>query len=84
MTVLIRPPVWPPPTSNLQPGHTDTRLAAQKAFFQAARTGRTLAAGSAVSPASSAPMKAVTPATTAEPAPLDRPPLPGSIIDIWV
>jgi hypothetical protein len=80
MTVPIRPPVWPPAPA-FSPGRTDTRLTAQKAFFQAARAGQA-AAGAAPLPASAAPTKAAMP--TSADAPPDRLPRPGSIIDILV
>jgi len=88
MVVPIRPPVWPPAQTDLRPGRNDTRMSAQKAFFEAALAGKptpAVAATSAqptapiASPAQAAGSIAVTQARAA-----DRLPPPGSIVNILV
>jgi hypothetical protein len=87
MTAPIRPPVWPPAQTDLKPGRNDTRMAAQKAFFEAALAGKSNAAASApaeptargASAAQAAPSFAATEARA-----VDRLPPPGSIVSILV
>jgi hypothetical protein len=83
----IRPQVWPPAQSNIQPGRNDVRATAQKAFFEAALGGKAQSAA----PAESAPDRATTAApqairsvAAAEARATDRLPPPGSIINILV
>ena len=82
MSVPVRPPVWS--VSNLPPGRTDARLTAQKAFFQAARSGQTVAAVARTSGPSRARAAQAAGAVTADPAAADKPLRPGSIIDILI
>jgi hypothetical protein len=91
MAAPIRPPVWPPAQTDLKPGRNDARMAAQKAFFEAALAGKSTATISAAA-ASSAP-PAASGATPAQAAPsfaatearaADRLPPPGSIVNILV
>jgi len=88
MTAPIRPPVWPPAQTDLRPGRNDTRMAAQKAFFEAALAGKPSPAAATTSaqprapiasPAQAAPSFAATEARAA-----DRLPPPGSIVNILV
>jgi hypothetical protein len=88
MAAPIRPPVWPPAPSNIQPGRNDARVAAQKAFFEAALSGRpnpTLAqeARDDAAPRASAAQAARSVAAT-EARAADRLPPPGSIVNILV
>jgi hypothetical protein len=89
MAAPIRPPVWPPAQTDLKPGRNDARMAAQKAFFEAALAGQPTPAASAAasvpaaapsaSPAQAAPAFSVTESRAA-----DRLPPPGSIVNILV
>jgi hypothetical protein len=87
MAAPIRPPVWPPAQTDLKPGRNDTRMAAQKAFFEAALAGKSIPAAetaaqptaASVSPAQAAPSFAATGARAA-----DRLPPPGSLLNILV
>jgi len=91
MAAPIRPPVWPPAQTDLKPGRNDARMAAQKAFFEAALAGKSSAATAAVAtpatqpagpsatPTQAAPSFAATEARAA-----DRLPPPGSIVNILV
>jgi hypothetical protein len=88
MAAPIRPPVWPPAPSNIQPGRNDARAAAQKAFFEAALSGRpnpTMAqeARDESAPRASA-AQAVRSVTETEARAADRFPPPGSIVNILV
>ena len=96
MAVPVRPPVWPQaqalvPTSvqaaGVRPGRNDARLAAQKAFFEAALAGKPAAAAepepASASPAA-APFQAARSAAAAEARAADRLPPPGSIVNILV
>ena len=86
MAAPIRPPVWPPAPSNIQPGRNDVRATAQKAFFEAALAGQpkpTLAARDDGPPRASAAQAVRTVAAT-EARATDRLPPPGSIINILV
>jgi len=88
MAAPIRPPVWPQAPADIRPGRADTRVAAQKAFFEAALAGKP-------APTPQQSQAASQPAATATPAPsrvsaapqtsaADTIPRPGSIIDIRV
>jgi hypothetical protein len=88
MAAPIRPPVWPPAQTDLRPGRNDTRMAAQKAFFEAALAGKPNPAASTTStqltapiasPAQAAPSFAAVEARAA-----DRVPPPGSLLNILV
>jgi hypothetical protein len=87
MAAPIRPPVWPPAQTDLKPGRNDTRMAAQKAFFEAALAGKPVPAAVTsaqptaprASPAQAAPSFAASGARAA-----DRLPPPGSIVNILV
>jgi hypothetical protein len=86
----IRPPVWPPAQTNIQPGRNDARLAAQKAFFEAALAGAPKPKASAASPVSDEPSPRAAPAQAARSvaaaaaSAADRLPPPGSIVNILV
>jgi hypothetical protein len=85
MAAPIRPPVWPLAPSNIHPGRADTRLTAQKAFFEAALGGKGPAAESTPSQAPrAAPAQAARAVAEAEARALDRLPPPGSVLDILV
>ncbi|HTX51169.1 MAG TPA: hypothetical protein VME40_17480 [Caulobacteraceae bacterium] len=92
MAAPVRPPVWPPAPSDVRPGRNDTRLAAQKAFFDAALAGtpapRNPAAAAQAQPVESpraGPAQAIRAATQVETATAaDKLPRPGSIVDIYV
>jgi hypothetical protein len=88
MTAPVRPPVWPPAQTDLKPGRNDTRMSAQKAFFEAALAGKpnpaaattsTQLTAPTASPAQAAPSFAATAARAA-----DRLAPPGSIVNILV
>jgi hypothetical protein len=86
MAAPIRPPVWPPAPSNIQPGRNDVRATAQKAFFEAALAGQPKPATAArveAAPRASAAQAVRTVAAT-EARATDRLPPPGSIINILV
>lgn len=87
MTVPVRPPVWPPAPS-IQPGRTDARLTAQKAFFEAARAAQATTVAKAAdigpSPRAGAAQATKPVAQTAADAAAERLPRPGSILDIRV
>jgi hypothetical protein len=86
MAAPIRPPVWPPAPSNIQPGRNDVRATAQKAFFEAALAGQpkpALTAQVDAAPRASAAQAARSVAAT-EARATDRLPPPGSIINILV
>jgi len=86
----VRPPVWPPAQTNIQPGRNDARLAAQKAFFEAALAGAPKPAASAASSASAesapraSPAQAVRSVAATAASAADRLPPPGSIVNILV
>jgi hypothetical protein len=87
MALPVRPSVWPPAPITIQPGRNDVRLAAQKAFFEAAMAGQPAAAPKVAAPdaprASAA--QAVRAATQVETNAADaKLPRLGSIVDIWV
>jgi hypothetical protein len=87
MALPVRPSVWPPAPITIQPGRNDTRLAAQKAFFEAAMAGQAPAPPKIAAPdaprASAA--QAVRTAARVEASAADaKLPRPGSIVDIWV
>ncbi|MFI4936155.1 MAG: hypothetical protein ACHP7N_16195 [Caulobacterales bacterium] len=83
MAVPIRPPVWPPAPTAIQPGRADAQRSAQKAFFEAALAGKVAEPeATPVSPQTAVRTLQATAASGEEPA--DRIPRPGSIIDIWV
>ena len=92
MAAPVRPPVWPPAPSDVRPGRNDTRLAAQKAFFDAALAGKPApqrpappAQAQPVESPRAAPAQAIRAATQVEAATAaDKLPRPGSIIDIYV
>ena len=88
MAAPIRPPVWPPAPSNIQPGRNDVRVAAQKAFFEAALAGKpnltiAQAARDDAAPRASA-TQAVRSVAETEARAADRLPPPGSIVNILV
>jgi hypothetical protein len=93
MALPVRPQVWPPAPSDIKPGRNDARLAAQKAFFDAALAGKPGAATAQPAtarvesapdrPIASAP-QAVRSVAAAEARATDRIPPPGSIINILV
>ena len=84
MSIAFATPVWPPAPSGPPPGQNDARLTAQKAFFQAARSGQTVATAPTNAPApSGAPVARVLLQTSDDP-PAEQPLRPGSIIDIRV
>jgi hypothetical protein len=82
----VRPQVWPPAQTSIQPGRNDARAAAQKAFFEAA-LGKAAAQPrpepAPDRPTASAP-QAVRSVAAAEARATDRLPPPGSIINILV
>jgi hypothetical protein len=85
---VVRPPTWPAtpaPAQSAPAGRSDARMAAQKAFFEAALAGKVAPAAVAeLSQAARAAqaVRAVTATETQTAA--ERLPRPGSIIDIWV
>lgn len=87
MAAPVRPPVWPP-APQVQPGRNDARLAAQKAFFEAALAGQPKPAASAQpDPAptrAASPAQAVRSVAATEARAADRLPPPGSIVNILV
>jgi hypothetical protein len=98
MATPVRPPVWPQVTTsahtsvqaaNVRVGRNDARLAAQKAFFEAALAGKPAASAAApaeperASPAA-APLQATRAAAATEARAADRLPPPGSIVNILV
>ena len=86
----VRPPVWPQAqtsvqAANVRPGRNDARLAAQKAFFEAALAGKPAAAAEPERTASAAtPLQATRAAAATEARAADRLPPPGSIVNILV
>lgn len=98
MAVPVRPPVWPQAqlaaqtsvqAQGVRPGRNDARLAAQKAFFEAALAGKPAPAAAAEpSPQRSAPaaspLQAARAAAATEARAADRLPPPGSVINILV
>jgi len=86
MAAPVRPSVWPPAPSNIQPGRNDARATAQKAFFEAALAGKpapppeTEVGG----PPRATAAQAVRSASAVEARATDRIPPPGSIVDILV
>jgi hypothetical protein len=95
MAAPVRPPVWPPAPSDVRLGRNDTRLAAQKAFFDAALAGQPQPAtakpaaakveGAQADPPRAAPQQAIRAAAQVEAATAaDKLPRPGSIVDIYV
>jgi hypothetical protein len=95
MAVPVRPQVWPQAqtsvqAANVRPGRNDARLAAQKAFFEAALGGAKAAATASVEPEqqraspTATPFQATRAAAAAEARAADRLPPPGSILNILV
>ena len=94
MAAPVRPPAWPQVASSAQasvqaagirPGRNDARLAAQKAFFEAALTGKPAVAVEPERTAPAAtPLQATRAAAATEARAADRLPPPGSIVDIMV
>jgi hypothetical protein len=95
MAVPVRPQVWPQvqtsvQTSNVRPGRNDVRLAAQKAFFEAALGGAKPATAASVEPEqeratpSATPFQAARAASAVEARAADKLPPPGSIVNILV
>ena len=78
----IRPPQWPVVQTRAPatPARQDARIAAQKAFFEAAMAGKTAKAPDQ-DPQPRTRARAFQASAQAEP---DKIPRPGSIIDIWV
>jgi hypothetical protein len=90
----VRPPIWPQAQTsvqaqNVRPGRNDARLAAQKAFFEAALAGKPAAAAAPqaeperAAPAAT-PLQATRLAAATEARGADRLPPPGSVINILV
>ena len=91
MAVPIRPPVWPlvqinAQASGVQPGRNDARVAAQKAFFEAALAGKAAVAAATPEPErlAATPLRATRAAAETEARAADRLPPPGSIVNILV
>ena len=97
MAAPVRPPAWPPAqsgvlasvqASSVRPGRNDARLAAQKAFFEAALAGKTAAAAASPEPEraspAATPLQATRAAAATEARAADRLPPPGSIVNIVV
>jgi hypothetical protein len=88
MAAPIRPPVWPPAPTNIQPGRNDARLAAQKAFFEAALAGtgapKARAAMDQDPSPKATPAQAVRSVAATEALATDRLPPPGSILNVLV
>ncbi len=95
MAAPVRPPIWPQAqalthsvqAANIRPGRNDTRLAAQKAFFEAALAGKSVAAAATQPPpaqTAATPLQATRAATATEARAADRLPPPGSIVNILV
>jgi hypothetical protein len=95
MAVPVRPPVWPQAqtsvqAANIRPGRNDARLAAQKAFFEAALGGAKPASAASIEPEqqraspSATPFQAARAASAAEARATDKLPPPGSIVNILV
>ncbi|HEY1751643.1 MAG TPA: hypothetical protein VGG29_10280 [Caulobacteraceae bacterium] len=85
----IRPPVWPPAPSDIKPGRNDARVAAQKAFFEAALAGRpaprpAVQAEPAPATPTATPAQAIRSAAAVEARAMDKLPPPGSIVNILV
>jgi hypothetical protein len=85
---VVRPPTWPAapaPAPSAPAGRTDARMAAQKAFFEAALAGKVAGAGAAEPSRAARAAEAVRAvAATETQTAAERLPRPGSIIDIWV
>ena len=95
MAAPVRLPVWPQAATsaqtsvqaaNVRPGRNDVRLAAQKAFFEAALAGKPAAASPEPERAAPAmtPMQATRAVAATEARAADRLPPPGSIVNILV
>jgi hypothetical protein len=88
MAAPVRPPVWPPAPSNIQPGRNDVRATAQKAFFEAALAGQprpvTAAATRDDGPPRTTAAQAVRSVAATEARATDRLPPPGSLVNILV
>ena len=97
MAAPVRPPAWPQVASSAQasvqaagirPGRNDARLAAQKAFFEAALAGKAPAAAAHAEPdrvaPAATPLQATRAAAATEARAADRLPPPGSIVNILV
>jgi hypothetical protein len=88
MTAPVRPQVWPPAQTDIRPGRNDTRMAAQKAFFDAALAGKpkpsAAPAASELATSAASPAQAVRSVAAAEARATDRLPPPGSIVNILV
>jgi len=72
---------------NVRPGRNDARLAAQKAFFEAALAGKPSPAAAAEperTPLAATPLQATRAAAATEARAADRLPPPGSIVNILV
>jgi hypothetical protein len=80
----VRPQVWPPAQTHIQPGRNDARLAAQKAFFEAALGGTAAPAEPTPDRPTTAAPQAVRSVAAAGARATDRLPPPGSIINILV
>jgi hypothetical protein len=85
MALPIRSPAWPPASGQtpVQPGRNDARLAAQKAFFEAALAGKVTAQTQTEAGVATTVQPVRASAASDAPA-SDNIPRPGSIIDIWV
>jgi hypothetical protein len=88
MAAPVRPPVWPPAPSNIQPGRNDVRATAQKAFFEAALAGKpkpSMAASTVDDgPPRTTAAQAVRTVIATEARAADRLPPPGSLVNILV
>jgi hypothetical protein len=88
MAAPVRPPVWPPAPSNIQPGRNDVRATAQKAFFEAALAGKPKPVSAQATrddgPPRASPAQAARSVAATEARAADRLPPPGSIVNILV
>jgi hypothetical protein len=90
---VARPPAWPQAQTaiqaqNVRPGRNDARLAAQKAFFEAALAGKPSPTAAPAAPErttpAATPLQATRAAAATEARAADRLPPPGSILNILV
>ena len=93
MALPVRPQVWPQAqtsvqAANVRPGRNDARLAAQKAFFEAALAGAKPAAAAEPererAQPTATPFQAARSVAATEARAADRLPPPGSIVNILV
>ena len=85
---VVRPPTWPAaptPAPSAPADRSDARMAAQKAFFEAALAGKVAPFATAEPSRAARAAEAVRAVTATETqTAAERLPRPGSIIDIWV